>query len=969
MGGYHLSLERGSCNPAARFESQKLSSSSAGTAYGSSRGKKSRSNSPGHGFGFSQSKRVASQQNLEGLLQASPPRHSTACCDGLSERREVERRLSSQRMMVTGAPVMRDSENSSSDSFRSEDSESLALWEEKEPASTDQGWMKLTTQSPRWLEAVRKFGRGSPVHPKSSRDTPRVSLDRKPSQCSLLESPKSWYSKKLRNGESRSGRSPTGSSNLIRSSGEFHPSKYDLECGVTAGDSKHGSFSQLTDEDTRFTASAVAWNISLRPEEQLVEKARPVNGLAWEIPATGAPEMAESEKLVDVNSLKTKDASFVTDKPMVSSGSDGDLSNVSNEARCESFFDGKSEYASCRTFAEDEVLESETKRNDHESAAVDPAEFVSVIEFVAPLLTKLHKDDTSGVVHTKSFEGRVPFKWEASQGKQLRAKEVAPATETPQPPAFATKDGVLPPYESLREQYIIKPNSGPLDGLYVIVPKTSQSSISKSRPPRAPTSTTREDHVTPDSFLTKSRSSSDGDGPLRRAHNSPDHRLFTKLRKSVFGVTRGSSPLGTKNDLDDSSPRSILRGPDDGSIPSSNPSLRSDPGTPAFSTIPTSSASQSISSCSASFDLNDSGDYEMTYDLNSTAACIIVESRRVSLSFRDFGPARPSGEDLMVKVEDASENATSNVELLGYGDRFDTNGLRSLPETMQSPELWTAKFSARYQVCNSPRSDVPESPLAATERESEFLAEFSSPVPVSRTTYEVPSEGQQQQMQVPFVIQKSRSRNGEFTARLGVMFSPLRLISSHESNHSCFVAATLSPPHDVDDDRSSSFATLELLSSKELHSSSTKGRKAKSSWTHSEKVKSKSSTRRHSSDDSQTMLVSSLFTIFPRLLLAFMACIYLRTSQQLLTLLLFGCLQVSISKAMKKILSKCHVKRSTSKDKSKMGSPLGSTLTPTGFHFTEVPSKDSPIFQSTLFRARTLDLLIFCNHFDSFPCS
>ncbi|KAG0606238.1 hypothetical protein M758_9G124400 [Ceratodon purpureus] len=910
MGGYQLSLQAGSYNPAARLEaSQKVSSSSTASSDGSSRrGRKSRSNSPVRGFGFFQSKRVASHQNLEGLMQPSPPRHSTACCDGLSERREVERRMSSQKMKVSAALVTQDSEDSHGDSFRSEDSESLALWEEKEPASTDHSWMKLSTQSPRWLGAMRRFGRSSPVHPKCSRDTPRVSLDRKPSQQSLHDASKSWYSnatKKIRNGESRSVRSPTGASNLLRQSGELlHPSKWDHECGITSGDSKHGSFSRLTEEDTRFTSSAVAWDISSRPES-LVERARPENGLAWPIPADGLPEMAVREKFMDENSVKAKDVESVTDKLVVSSGSEEDLSCASNEEQCEAFFDGQSEYASCRTFAEDELQELESRHfKDRTSTPEDPAEFVNVIDFVAPLLSKPHsmeKDDA-----TKSCERRVPFKWEALQGKQLRADEVAPATETPQPPSFETKDGFLSPFESLREQYIIKSKSAPLDGLYVIVPKAAQSGITKPRPPRAPTSTIKEDSVIPDLILTKSRSSNDAEGSLRRTLNSQDHRLFTKLRKSVFGSTRGPSPLGRKNDLgdfiDSSSPRSILRGPDDGSIPSSNPSLRSDPGTPAFSAIPTSSTSQSMSSCSASFDLNDSCEYETTYDLNSTAACIIVESRRVSLSFRDFGPARPSGEEMVVKVDDASESVISNIELLGCDDRFNANGLVSLPETMQSPELWTATFSARYEVCDSPRSDIPESPCAASERGSEFLEEFSSSRPVSRVTCGAPSEGQQQEVQVPIVIQKSKSRNGEFTARLGVMFSPLRLISSHESNHSCFVATTLSPPHEVDgEDRSPIYSgtTIEFLKTSELHSSSMKGRKAKSSWTHGERVKSKSSTRRHSSDDSQTMMVT-------------------------------------ISKAMKKILSKVTVKRSTSKGKSKLGSPVLDTLPPAGFHFTEV---------------------------------
>ena len=46
---------------------------------------------------------------------------------------------------------------------------------------------------------------------------------------------------------------------------------------------------------------------------------------------------------------------------------------------------------------------------------------------------------------------------------------------------------------------------------------------------------------------------------------------------------------------------------------------------------------------------------------------------------------------------------------------------------------------------------------------------------------------------------------------------------------------------------------------------------------------------------------------------------------------------------MKKILSKVTVKRSTSKGKSKLGSPVLDTLPPAGFHFTEVPTEASLI--------------------------
>lgn len=938
MGGYQLSLQAGPYNPAARLDAKPKKSGSSGSIGSAdsgsswngsvSRGKKSkRTESPKEmlGFGLLQTKRVASQQNLEELTaqQASPPRHSTACCDGLSLRRETERRLSSQRTKVS-TPLQMDE---SGHSFRSDDSDNLALWEEKESTSTatsDQGWMKqlTVTQSPRWLDAVRKFDatkltpwRSSPVHPKSG-DTPRVSLDRKPSTRSLHGSTKAWYNKKIRNGESRSVRTPSVGPKLVRrQSGELSPalvansSKWDHDAVTSDDGSKHGSFSRMMEEDTRFTASAVAWDISPRPEP-VVEKAQPGSGaLSWEIPAE-ATAMAENE-----NPLVTIDTQDVTES---STHKSVDLSHTVKECgdstRSEAFFDGHSEYASCRTFVEDELSENDS-REDAKSATDEAVGFVNVIDFVAPLLTKLQSIEKGGhspaLTQTKSSERRVSFKWEAPPGQQqLRAEEVAPTTETPEPLPCATRDGSSTPYETLRQQYIMKSKSAPLDGLYVFLP---QGGSAKLPLPWEKKSSTVVD--APDSsVLTKSKSYSGDYSALRRVNSSRDHRLFTKLRKSVFGTTTtpGPSPLGVKNDFGDyielSSPRSILRGPDDGSVPSSsNPSLRSDPGMPVFSARP-NSASQSMSSCNASFDLNE-GDYERissSYNLNSTAACIVVESRRVSLSFRDFGPAQPSDEGMAVNDE-ASENATSNVELLGCDGELDADAFRSLSETMQSPELWTATFSTRYH--DSPaRSDMPGSPCAAAmERElPEFVAStelLSSPAPPLRQlAYLMSCEDEQEQPPIAH-MQKSRSaRNGEFAARLGVMFSPLRLISSHESsNHGCFVAAaTISPPHDVveGEGRSPNFAaTLEFLSPVDLRSSSMKARKSKGSWTNVEMVKSRSSKRRHSSEDPQTVMVT-------------------------------------LSKAMKKILSKCTVKRSTSKGKSKMDSPALAALPPPEFHFT-----------------------------------
>lgn len=818
MGGYHLSLQEGLHNRLDVKSANAVKAGKTGSIGRDDAKRSKRSELPRDMFGFGvlPSKRVASQQSLEGMTmlqqeELSPPRHSTACCDGLSLQRELstERRLSSKVH--------------SSDSFRSDDSDHLALWEEQETLSTGSdrdGWMRLTaTQSPRWLDAMTKLApwRSSPVHPRAF-DTPRVSLDRKPSTRSLHETTKSWYSKKK------------WGPKLVRQSGELNSAmvmssaKWDVD-SVVSDDG--GSFSRMVEEDTRFSPSAVAWDISHRPEPAAADAhPRPRSSLSMEIPA----------EVMDGN----------VDVKMIANALVDVVKDCGDSPRSESIFDGHSEYASCRTFVEDELLpeiDSPDAKSDGE---------LSMVDFVAPLFVK--KEDSSW----KGGEKRVSFSWEA--GPKLRAEEVAPTTETPQPPP----GGSSTPYETLREQYIMKSKSAPLDGLYVILPPNSSAKIPLPW----------EKEIREISGLAKSKSCN---GELRRVNSSTDHRLFTKLRKSVFRT----GELGDEY-IESSSPRSILRGPDDGmSVPSSsNPSLRSDPDTPAFSTRPTSTSDQSMSS--SSFDLNE-GDYELTYNLNSSAACIIVESRRVSLSFRDFGPAQHAAE--------TSEAVTSSVELVGCDGQLDSNALHS------SPELWTATFSARYR-----ESDMPASLCA---RESEFSEITSSP-PMRQLAYLMSCEDEeelreQQQEQPPIAMQKSRSRNnGEFTARLAVMFSPLRLISSHEhANHGCFVATTVSPPHEEGGvGRSPAFdSTVKFLRPVGLHSSSVKSLKSKCAWANGEMAKSRSTKRRHSSDDPQTMMVS-------------------------------------FSKAMKKILSKCSVKRSTSRRKPRTDSPPLTALSPPDFIFT-----------------------------------
>ncbi|XP_024368458.1 uncharacterized protein [Physcomitrium patens] len=825
-----------------------------------SSGKKTSQAKGVHGLSFFGTKRTVSHQNLEGLLNASPSRHSTACCDGVSERRDFEKRLSSQRL---NAEITSQEENSVGHSFRSEDSESLALWEEKEqPTSTHHGWLKITTQPPRWFEVVRKLDnvklapwRSSPIHPKPSVDSPRSSLERRGSIRHVHDSSKPWYSnvtKKTYTGESRSIWSPVSTSNESSQSGELDPAlmpsyKY-LDDPTISDDSKHGSFSRgremhLSPEKNKScTPSSNMWDASSQPE-LAGEGTIVAHGVAQEIP--GVESDCEVANVGELSSIFEQKPALYTDKAanaFTDSPSDG--------------IDGRSEYASCRTTTEDEAHDSDFLGDN-----MDPNEaigFVNMIDFVAPLISKLHTMERKDESPSCGSE-RIPFKWEAPQGK-VKVEDISASSLEPDESLH---------YRILQQQYIAKSKSAPLDDVYVLFPN--------------PCSVSATENIS-DSILTKSKSYSGSRGSLlrfssrRRVEDSAD-RLFTNTRNSMFGSIRPTT-LG-KEDIGDfvnsSSPRSILRGPDDGSLSSSNPSLRSDPGTPA-SSAKAASTSQSISSCSASFDLNedDCKALNTAYDLNSTVACIIVESRRVSLSFRDFGPARPSHDDL-INTDTTTE--ASNIDLLGCDDRFDVNSSCALPDVVQSPELWHATFSARLHSDDS----EPNSRCLATECESLLSA--------SPRNHRQFSE---EECCMPSAAQKSRSRDDEFTARLGVMFSPLRLISSDDSNHSCIVATGVSAINDNDlGDGSSAYAT-----SWELVSPAAASKQCKSKGSDAEKGKSHSGLRRHSSEEAHAMMVS-------------------------------------ITKAMRKIVSKCTGRRSSSKGKSKMGSPKCDTLQPAQFRFTE----------------------------------
>lgn len=835
MGVYQLSLHG----------SDRNDDSSRGSSNGSNKSSRSEkqkdsAEAGGHHHNFFQSGRA---QNLH-----SPPRHSTACYDVLSERREIERRLS------TIVPLQ--DFHCMGQSFRSEDSESLALWEEKEQpaASNDHGWMKLTKQSPRWLDAMRKFDtmklapwRSSPVHPKTSLDVQRLSLsDKRGSIKSFHESSKApWYSTKIGNGESQSVRSPLGASILSRQSGELIPSSGELsipparrgELNRSDG-SKHGNSSRkdtqfITEEDTGLSSAAVARDISSTPE-LVVKKECLVHGVTSGIPADGMNVVQTERAREEVTKnptpysleISTMNAESVTDNKSASRNSAGKEQEAMETSTCEA--DRLPNKTSAVHEKEDEAYALASIKCE--------AMFPLKIKEEAPVESEGDETPATEVTSCK-----------ASQPSQRLAM---PSSE---------QDDDASPYEALRQRYILKSESEPLDGnLYVIQPRTLTSATSRAQSVITNPKDEEAD-MSSESCLLKSRSSNDAEGHSSRVEaSSTPERLFASLRSKVFRSSTRPSPslLGKKKNLGDfsesTSPRSILCGlADEGSLPSSNPSQRSDPEMSAFSALPPS-ASQYYSSSGASFDLNDH-DFEVTrsgYNLNAPKA---VESRRVSLSFRDFGgPSRPSRENAASKVDAAAAlEAAPNTELLRCEDQLPENEGRSSTERILTPELWTATFSTDVQNSHA----QPGSPCAATERESAFLP-CNTP-PERGLSYMSPSELEEQQMSSG--VSRSRSLHNDFTARLGGMFSPQRLISKCDdgvssNRHNCFVASsTLSPPRDDNlGDLSPAYDTLELLSPA-ASSSLTKERKSKS--------KSQFSNRRHSSADSSdapTMMVRLL---------------------------------------------------------------------------------------------------------------
>lgn len=532
MGGYHLSLQ-------ATYPSRVDGANSSKSRQGSMSlliGKKTVSKkvasleSPDYYF---PNKSESCKPNLDSApeVHPSPPRHSTACCDGLAERRELVKRFQLHRIHGGVGAYAGDSNGGS---FRSEDSESLALWEEKEKEQQNvkasvsgelrwtNPWRESVTQAVKKLETAVVSGKdrlmpwkssSSPVHPKTlshSSETTRLSLDRKGESRSPWRdlmgsrkeestSSKSWYrgsSRKNSSGEL----SPSNLSLTVR--GEQLEAKPDLESlpkyEVEEDQEKISSLEISSDphaiaaEDTRFSPSAVAWDIASKLDE------RPVSDLPVEQEGCEEQEKLECGNAVEEIFLERSVALKVEEtqlevveetrspllEPFVgrllSMKKSYSMDDIFRSCQCESELDVELRMSPHADVKQNGNLAFQIQESSKEKDS-------PVIDLVAPSAAKfldLDKQSTNGSPPAPSpvkSAGTVPFNWEEVPGKP---KVIITGSTTTSgeinccnlqlPPCLA-----VPPRqqrqisrESLRIQYIKKGRSAPLDGLYHALPAT-----------------------------------------------------------------------------------------------------------------------------------------------------------------------------------------------------------------------------------------------------------------------------------------------------------------------------------------------------------------------------------------------------------------------------------------------------------------------------------------------------------------
>lgn len=474
MGGYHLSLQ-------GTYPSRLDGANSSKSRRGSRSlliGKKAMSKkvasheSPDYYFPNKSESCKPNSDSAPGFYP-SPPRHSTACCDGLAERRELVKRF--QLHKIHGGEVAF-AGDCNGGSFRSEDSESLALWEEKEKeqqigkvsVSGELRWMnpwrESVTQAVKKLETAVVSGKdrlmpwkssSSPVHPKtvsSSSESARLSLDRKGGSRSPWRdligsrkdestSSKSWYQ-----GSSR--KNPSGElspSNLLQTvSGEIVvlPSKRadrleakpDLEplpkdeVEDEEEEEKISSLEISSDphsiaaEDTGFSTTAVAWDIASKLDES------PVSDLPKEQEKLASGNAMEEISLESSAALKIEEKQPEVVKKTRSSLLEPFVGRLLSMKKSYSMDDI---FRSCQSASDIDVELSMSPHADvkqkgnlrfhmQESSKVKDS---PVIDLVAPSAAKfldLDKQSTNGSSHAPSpikNAGTVPFNWEEVPGK------------------------------------------------------------------------------------------------------------------------------------------------------------------------------------------------------------------------------------------------------------------------------------------------------------------------------------------------------------------------------------------------------------------------------------------------------------------------------------------------------------------------------------------------------------------------
>lgn len=886
MGGYHLSLQ-------ATYPSRLDGANSSKSRRGSRSlliGKKAMSKkvasheSPDYYF---PNKSESCKPNLDSApgFYPSPPRHSTACCDGLAERRELVKRFQLHKIHGGELAFAGDCNGGS---FRSEDSESLALWEEKEKEQQSgkvslsgelrwmNPWRESVTQAVKKLETAVASGKdrlmpwkssSSPVHPKtmsSSSESAGLSLERKGGSRSPWRdlmgsrkeestSSKSWYQ-----GSSR--KNPSGElspSNLSQSvSGEIavFPSKRadqleakpDMEPlpkdEVDEEEEKISSLEISSDphsiaaEDTRFSTSAVAWDIASKLDES------PVGDLPEEQEKLACGNAMEENSLESSVALKAEEK-----QPEVAMKSRSPLLEpfVGRLLSMKKSYSMDDIFRSCQSASDVDVelsmSHADVKQKGNlrfhmqESSKVKDS---PVIDLVAPSAAKfldLDKQSTNGSPPAPSpikNAGTVPFNWEEVPGKP---KAIFTDTTTTSgeisccnlqlPPYLAVppRQQRKIPQESLRIHYIKKAMSAPLDGLYHTLPVKfsspcgGQDSASALKSKILPASWLRspaaQDEI--DSTLVRSISV----GELKKAFGTfcstvgrPDLEATTD--STDYNNTSAAIPISVKGSLskDDhaikpSSPTSILCGPDYGSV--SSDSGLNGAGAPPTPATSSSSSSDDVDAPFDNLDEREDEDVEVTSPYRLTPAAVMIpsqaEAHRISLSFRDFGPSR----DQASVREETYEGVQPLMSFL-ENNRWFKHPAQSLP-------IFDAKSHHSDQFAEL--SDEFEEAGAPSNKNNMNMFMDDCTFNTEETKMESPSAAVSS-CSILTDERKEAAASLDFTARLGGRFSPLRIFSYGEESSnggSCergLSAAVFSLPRDEESgNRSPAYAaTLELFS-------------------------------------------------------------------------------------------------------------------------------------------------------------